>query len=96
MNELIEKVENLKKALDEDQRVRELKTKKAKILAAEDLLKQIEEYKRTRDSSLLDEIKNNKLFQEYKHSETGCNLLILEINQKLKEINKGRKCHENN
>lgn len=97
MNELIEKVENLKLSLDKDKRVLDLKQAKKEVLKEKNLLEDIEKYKRTKNEEALEKIKSNEKFREYKRKETDCNLLIMEINQQLKEINnKGRNCHENN
>ena len=97
MNELIEKVENLKLSLDKDKRVLDLKQAKKEVLKEKNLLEDIEKYKRTKKKEALEKIKSNEKFREYKRKETDCNLLIMEINQQLKEINnKGRNCHENN
>ena len=97
MNELIEKVENLKSSLDKDERVLSIKKSKKEVLSEKELLEDIEKYKQTRKEEDLDKIKQNKKFREYKRKETDCNLLIMEINQQLKEIhNRGRNCHESN
>lgn len=97
MNELIEKVEKLKLSLDKDKRVLDLKQAKKEVLKEKNLLEDIEKYKKTKKEEDLEKIKSNEKFREYKRKETDCNLLIMEINQQLKEINnKGRNCHENN
>ena len=57
-----------------------------------ELLKQIEDYNYTKDERIKDKILNNQTFREYKHQEAELNLLILEINSKLKEITKKDKC----
>ena len=46
------------------------------------------------DKSLLNEIESNKLFQEYKEKETDLNILILKINERLKEITKKESCQK--
>ena len=97
MNELIDKVNNLKKSLDENEEIIKLKEINEKIMEDKELLKDIEEYNRTNNEELKNKIINNSLFREYKHSEAECNFIILEINKKLKEIsNKGKCSHENN
>ena len=91
MNELIDKVEELKEEIDSLDEIIELKELNEKIMLDKDLLKDIEEYNKTQDENIKERIINNKLFREYKHNETNCNLLIMEINQKLKEINNRNK-----
>ena len=92
MNELIDKVDNLKKALDENEKIIKLKEINELIMQDKELLKDIEEYNRTNNEELKNKIINNKLFREYKHNEAECNFIILEINKRLKEINNKGKC----
>ena len=97
MNELIETVDNLKKSLDENEKIIKLKEINKKIMEDKELLKDIEEYNRTNNLELKNKIINNNLFREYKHNEAECNFIILEINKRLKEINNKGKCnHESN
>ena len=97
MNELIDKVNNLKESLDSNEEIIKLKEINEKIMQDKELLKDIEEYNRTNNLELKNKIINNSLFREYKHSEAECNFIILEINKRLKEIsNKGKCGHENN
>lgn len=91
MNELIEKVEELKKSLDELDEVKDLKKINSEIIKDKELLKNIEKYNETQDEKIKEKIINHKLFREYKHKETECNLLIMEINKHLKEINNRNK-----
>lgn len=92
MEELYEKIDNLKKALDEDKTIKEIKILTKEINKNEKLLKLIEKYNYTRDERVKEEIINDKKFREYKQYETELNLLILEINQELKKITKKDKC----
>ena len=92
MNELIDKVNNLKEALDENEEIIKIKGINEKIMEDKELLKDIEEYNRTNNEELKNKIINNSLFREYKHSEAECNFIILEINKRLKEINNKGKC----
>lgn len=97
MNELIDKVNNLKEVLDSHEEIIKLKEINKKIMEDKELLKDIEEYNRTNNEELKNKIINNNLFREYKHSEAECNFIILEINKRLKEINNKGKCkNENN
>ena len=92
MNELIEKVENLKEELNNHKEIIKLKEINELIMQDKELLKNIEEYNRTNNIDLKEKIINHSLFQEYKHSEAECNFIILEINKRLKEINNKGKC----
>ena len=92
MNELIEKVDNLKKSIEELDKIKEIKELNKEIIKDKELLKLIEEYNRTQDEKLKQEIINNSLFKKYKVLETDINVLILEINSKLKQINDKGKC----
>ena len=92
MNELIDKVNNLKESLDSNDEIIKLKEINELIMKDKELLKDIEEYNRTNNEEIKNRIINNKLFREYKHSEAECNFIILEINKRLKEINNKGKC----
>ena len=92
MEELYEKIDNLKKTLEEDKTIKEIKRLTKEINKNQKLLKLIENYNYTRDERLKEEIINDKQFREYKQYETELNLLILEINQELKKITKKDKC----
>lgn len=92
MEKLYEKMDKLKNILDETECIKDLKRLYKEINQDEKLIKLIEDYKNTNDERTRDEILNNKLFREYKHQEAELNFLILEINQKLKQISKKDKC----
>ena len=92
MNELIEKVDNLKKSISELDKVKEIKELNKEIIKDKELLKLIEEYNSTQDEKLKKEIINNELFKKYKVLETDINVIILEINSKLKQITNKDKC----
>lgn len=93
MEELIEKVDNLKKTLDNCNDIIELKKINQEIMKDKDLLKDIEEYNLTKNEKIKERIINHSLFREYKKKETDCNILIMAINQSLKKINhKGYGC----
>ncbi|MBQ9019141.1 MAG: hypothetical protein IJ097_02365 [Bacilli bacterium] len=92
MNELIEKVEDLKETLDKNEEIVNLKKINEEIMKDKELLEEIKKYQETNDLELKNKIINNSLFQKYKHSEAECNFIILEINKKLKEINNKGKC----
>ena len=90
MEELIEKIDNLKKAISEIDRVKEYISKKQEIMKNKELLKEIEEYQINNKESLKKHIISNQEYRDYKKIETDINFIILEINQQLKKIqNKG-------
>ena len=92
MEELIEKVNELKEELNNTNQVKELKEINNSIMKDQELLNDIKKYNETQDISIKERIINNKLFRDYKDKETELNILILEINNKLKEINSSRSC----
>ncbi len=92
MNELIEKVENLKQAINNTKEVEEYNKLKKEILKEKELLSKIEEYNLTKKESLKEEIGGTPIFQEYKRKETNINLLIMYINHKLKELETSKEC----
>ena len=92
MEKLYEKLDNLKEVLNETETIIKLKKITEKVMQDKGLLKQIEDYNYTKDERIKDKILNNQTFREYKHQEAELNLLILEINSKLKEITKKDKC----
>lgn len=90
METLIEKVDNLKQALDNSSQVKDIKKINEQINNDKELLDLIKKYNETQDEKIKERIMNNKLFREYKDKEIELNILILEINKRLKEItNKG-------
>ena len=92
MNELIEKVEYLKKSISEIDKIKELQELNKEIIKDKELLKLVEEYNRTQEENIKKEIVNNELFKKYKVLETDINVIILEINSKLKQITDKGKC----
>ena len=92
MEELIEKVNELKEELNNTKKVKDLKKINNEIMKDNELLEDIKRYNETQDEKIRERIINNKLFREYKHNENEVNFLILEINKKLKEINGSRSC----
>ena len=92
MEKLYEKIDNLKDVLNETETIKKIKKTTQNIMQDKELLKQIEDYNYTKDERIKDKILNNQTFREYKHQEAELNLLILEINSKLKEITKKDKC----
>lgn len=92
MEELYEKVNNLKDVLNDNEIIKEIKKLNKEIINDKILLGLIEKYNYTKDERIKQQIISNDLFQKYKHQETELNLLILEINQELKKITKKDKC----
>ena len=92
MKELIEKVENLKKELDNSQEVKHIKELNSKINDNKELISLIEKYNETQNERIKEQIINNEFFREYKLSENEINYIILEINSKLKQISKKGSC----
>ncbi len=93
MEELLEKINYLKKELDNTEQVKKIRRLNSLIREDNELLKKIELYKETRKESLKKEIFDISLYQEYKKAETELNILILEINSKLKKISSKDKCN---
>ena len=92
MEKLIEKVNNLKLSLDNEDSIKKIKELNKAIMNDKKLIELITEYKNKPSSELKDNIYNNKLYQKYKESETDINILIMSINTKLKDINNRSNC----
>ena len=92
MEELIEKVNELKEELNNTKEIKEIKEINNSIMKDQELLNDIKKYNETQDNNIKERIINHKLFREYKHKENELNFIILEINKKLKEINSSRSC----
>lgn len=92
MNELIDKVENLKDAISELDKTKEIKKLNKEIIQDKELLKLVKDYNDTQDDKIKQKIMDNELFKRYKEKETDINVLILEINSKLKQISDKGKC----
>lgn len=92
MDELMEKVDNLIDTIDNSKQVKDIKNINEEIMQDKELLDLIKKYNETYDEGIKEMIINNKLFSDYKHKETELNILILEINSRLKGINSKGKC----
>ena len=92
MEKLYEKLDNLKEVLNDSEPIKKIKELIEQIMKDQELIKQIEDYNYTKDERIKEQILMNETFREYKHQEAELNLLILEINQKLKQITKKDKC----
>lgn len=102
MKKIETKIDELLKILDEDSRIIKLKKVKEKLLKNEELLTKIQKLQQldiysNEYKELKKELFENKDFVEFKHLENEINLLIMEINQKLKPLTNERGCnYENN
>lgn len=90
MKELIE-------ILDNDKRIISLKDKKSKLFSDDDFIfkvKRLSELDKYSDEykKLKKELFENETFIEFKQLENEINLLIMEINQKLRELTDERNC----
>ena len=93
MDELIEKLSSLEKELENTELVKDIKELNKKISNDKELLKLLDDYKLKPTEENKYKIIKNDLFKEYKDKETDVNLLIMQINQKLKQIsNKDKWC----
>ena len=92
MEKLLKKLAILKEELDNIESVKKIKKLNFLLKENKELNNLLEEYQLTKNERIKEEIIQNNLFQDYKHYETEVNLLILEINQELKEITKNRSC----
>lgn len=92
MEELIEKLEQLKKEISSLDIVEELHKRKDEVMNDSSLVEKIEEYKKQPMESLKKEIISSPSFLAYKEMETEIDLLILQINQEFKKIRKKYDC----
>ena len=92
MEELIEKLEQLKEEISKDPFVVDYLKEKKKILNNKELISKIERYQQTKLDILKKEIESSPSFLAYKEKETNVNLLILGINQKFKQLNPSFNC----
>ena len=93
MEKLIEKIDKLKKELDTSKEVKDVKLLRKKKQENQELITKIDLYNQTRKEQLKKEIYSNSDYIKYKEAETNLNILILELNSKLKKINNKGKCN---
>ena len=96
-----EKMEELLKLLDNDERVIKLKKLKKKLFLDLELLDKVSRLQRLdiysdQYKELKKELFLNQDYVEYQHLENEIQLLILEMNQRLKKLTNERKCHHEN
>ena len=92
MEELIDKTNNLISKIDDLEQVKRIKELNKKLSKDKEIKKLIEDYSISRDESIKSKIIDNELFKEYKLNETDINLLIMDINSRLKSINGKKGC----
>lgn len=92
MEELIEKVEQLKKEISKTEEVILYLEEKKKIFSDEELILKIDKYRQCPSRRLKEEIEKSSSFLAYKEKETDVNLLIFMINQKFRELNQECSC----
>lgn len=86
---LMEKIEQLKKALDNAKCIKDIEKTQKEILTDNKLYEQV----LRKDPSL----NQHEKIQKYRQLENEVNFLILEINNTLKQnLKEGEKCHESN
>lgn len=86
MEELIEKVEQLKNSLDATKEIKAIKRLQEELQKDDLLCQLLLEYQQNPIDQKRQEIYKQPLFQEYKTSENEVNLLIFEINATLSKI----------
>lgn len=101
MKKINDKVEELIDILNNDKRVKRLKVLKEELNKDEELISKIEYLKKLDQYSidyrnLKKELFQNPKFVEYKELENKISIIILEINQKLKNLTNERSCHHEN
>lgn len=93
MEKLLEKIELLKKELNNTEQVKNIQKLNLQIKENKKLLNKIQIYNQTRKELLRQEILSDNLYKKYKVAETELNILILQINSKLNKINNKGKCN---
>lgn len=93
MEKLLEKISILKEELDQTTQVKNIQALNIKLKQNKQLMDKIALYSQTRKESIKEEIYSDELFQQYKKAETELNVLVLEVNSKLKKINSKGKCN---
>lgn len=94
MIELLEKIYDFKKCLNESKTILNINKYSKLINENGELKEKIKEYKKYPTDKLKMEIYDYAEIKEYKKCENELNLIILEINSKLKNISNTRSCHK--
>ena len=85
-------IEDLKKNLDSEDTIINLKEKYKDIKNDKELMDKIKQYNIYHDDNLREELISNDKIKDVKHLEAILNYMILEINNKLKTISKKDGC----
>ncbi len=94
MNELYEKVDQLKNILDETKEIKQIKKLNQELKQDEKLKKLIQEYKENPQKEKKDQIEGNSLYRRYKLAENEVNFMILKIRARLKQISGKGMCQK--
>lgn len=92
MEELLEKVEQLKSELDRNEHVVRIKELNKELKKDTELMRLIDEYRIHPSEELKMRIYSNPIFAEYKVEENEINFLILSIRSELKNIKGSKGC----
>ena len=92
MEKLIEKTNRLLEEIDKLSQVKRIRQLNKIISRYIELRELIDNYNYNKTDNLKRRIIDNNLFKEYKDNETDINLLIMDINSRLKSINGNKGC----
>ena len=92
MEKLIEKTNRLLEEIDKLSQVKRIRQLNKIISCDIELRELIDNYNYNKTDNLKRRIIDNNLFKEYKYNETDINLLIMDINSRLKSINGNKGC----
>ena len=92
MEKLIEKTNRLLEEIDKLSQVKRIRQLNKIISCDIELRELIDNYNYNKTDHLKRRIIDNNLFKEYKDNETDINLLIMDINSRLKSINGNKGC----
>lgn len=92
MDEIYEKVKKLKQTMDNLDVFKRLEESIFLVKDNKELVEKIKKYNLTHDDNLRLEIYKYEEIKKYKQIENEINLLILEINHKMRKINNNRSC----
>ncbi len=91
-----QKLEELIKILKQEPLFKEYFSLEKQLLSDKKILNSIELYQKYQDQSSKKQLDENKDYQRYLELEKEVTNYINDLNDKLKELTKGRKCYENN
>ncbi len=86
MENLLIKIDNLEKELDNDKDIIRIKELNKLLKDDKELFNNISKYRETNDNKYLELINYNKLYNEYISLEDKINIKIIAINEKFKDI----------